>query len=315
MAALELWQMANIEDVAGVPGIVAAGARNDAEVAAHFGRTDRQGRYMIKAAEILGLVTRPRRGQIEVTPLGKTLMASVEPARRALLRQIVSDSPPGREMLNMLRFGPLTIDAVIVAFSERGTSSPAKTTLRRRLPELLRWLIVLDLAVDESGRLSLSPRGARISRLPAIAVRPGSAKGAISRAPGRILDVERRDAIERAAVARVSKYYADQGFNVITRERENLGWDLDIHDPLLGEPILVEVKGTSRRQFVVELSHNEYANMQAHRHRYRVCIVTDALGARQLREFVYNADGDQWVDATAGTVLRIQPLTAARLSL
>jgi len=137
-------------------------------------------------------------------------------------------------------------------------------------------------------------------------------------------DPEARKRIELAAVQHAVRYYeSDEGGrrHVQSVERDAKGWDLTVTAASL-EVLKVEVKGLSGRECVVELTHNEYRAMLSaeHRDQYVVYIVTEADSA-QARSHVFRFDRNEstakrpvWLSPD-GRKLRIQPLTAARLSI
>lgn len=118
--------------------------------------------------------------------------------------------------------------------------------------------------------------------------------------------------VEEAAMTVTVNYYSALGYAVDRRDKDNLGWDLDA---TLGKRELqLEVKGLSGSVTCVELTPNEYAQMQRLRHTYRICIVTDTLTNPRLAVFAFNAESGQWEDGD-GRPLRIQEKVAARCSV
>lgn len=84
-----------------------------------------------------------------------------------------------------------------------------------------------------------------------------------------------RAKVEKAAIARVTRFYENQGFDWTSIERDNKGWDLEV---VRGDVELrVEVKGCSGPSAIVELTPNEYEAMRKHESTYRLAIVADAL--------------------------------------
>lgn len=126
------------------------------------------------------------------------------------------------------------------------------------------------------------------------------------------LDLKKRLATEKAAVNRVTRYFHDRGFTVISKERYCLGWDLEASR---GEvTLLLEVKGTLSSQFVCELTPNEYAAMSgSRRDSFRLCVVTDALSRRLKppRVFFWSKEQKCWTDGH--DPLSIQELIGARV--
>lgn len=133
------------------------------------------------------------------------------------------------------------------------------------------------------------------------------------KAPRRAIDVERKAAIERAAIGAVTRYYEGLRFRVRSVEKDNVGWDLNATRGT--EKLHLEVKGLSAASVVAEVTPNEYAQMTAPRVRpsYRLCIVTNALvRGRKLR--IFEARGKVWVDQF-DAVLRLEERVAARVRL
>lgn len=119
--------------------------------------------------------------------------------------------------------------------------------------------------------------------------------------------------VEDAAIKRATKYFEDEGYNVESREAENLGWDLDA---VKGRKILrAEVKGLSGNQARVEVTPNEYRDIEAESRDYRLCIVTNALDPGKIHIRVFRFDGDSWVGDRKGETLDIRPKTAARIEV
>lgn len=103
---------------------------------------------------------------------------------------------------------------------------------------------------------------------------------------------------------------------MIARYADNCGYDFEVWDSLLREPLCVEVKGTSTAAgFIVELTRNEFEKMRAKRSTYRICVVLDTLGAPDLREFFYETSSGHWIDADTPQRLVITARVAARLTV
>jgi len=87
--------------------------------------------------------------------------------------------------------------------------------------------------------------------------------------------------------------------------------------PWCGETVMrnaacLKVKGLSGSQESIELTPNEYRNMERYRDSYRVCIVSDALKRPSVHIFSYSPDHRQWEDSDI-RVLRVQRITSARM--
>lgn len=106
-------------------------------------------------------------------------------------------------------------------------------------------------------------------------------------AAARQADVEVRAAVEAAAVRVVMRHFED--CEIVDRQKDCVGWDLEARRDGEPKPLLLEVKGLSGVDVRVELTANEYAQMQANAPVYRVCVVTNALADNpQLQILRYN---------------------------
>ena len=100
---------------------------------------------------------------------------------------------------------------------------------------------------------------------------------------GRQLDVEKRQAIEQAAVNRVRAHYETSGWRVVSVESENVGWDLTVDNG--DDELHVEVKGHQGDRIHCELTPNEYKQAKRKNHAYYLAVVTNALEKPCLRIF------------------------------
>ena len=103
-------------------------------------------------------------------------------------------------------------------------------------------------------------------------------------------DPEIRHQIEYTAVNVVREYYRGKGYDVVSVEGDNVGWDLraSLSDR---ETLQVEVKGISRRKINVGLTPNEYG--KSGDEMYRLAIVRDALSDNPACA-IYKRDGCVW---------------------
>lgn len=125
-------------------------------------------------------------------------------------------------------------------------------------------------------------------------------------------DPFRRQQVESAAIEVTTEYFKNNGDDVDSVERDNVGWDLEA---VRGSVLLrLEVKGLSGPHVVVELTPNEYARMQEHSNSYRLCIVTSALAAPELIVFEHSEHAEAWIDQH-GRQLEIDERVAARCSV
>ncbi len=127
----------------------------------------------------------------------------------------------------------------------------------------------------------------------------------------RQVDAHRRQLIEQAAVGLCRTYYEELGYQIVSKEKENLGWDLEASFESLFWRI--EVKGLSGLQQLVELTANEYSALNEHRDNYRLCVVTQALDDPQIDIFLYSQANSRWEsEFDASRVLEIEKRIVAR---
>lgn len=126
-------------------------------------------------------------------------------------------------------------------------------------------------------------------------------------------DPWKRKKVEDKAIARTIQHYEALGYTVDSRERDNLGWDLEATRE--SKCLKLEVKGLSGSDLLVELTPNEYQKMQQHKSSYRICVVTEALSAKSLlKVFAFSPERNAWED-DEGNSLKIDEIVSARISL
>jgi hypothetical protein len=136
-------------------------------------------------------------------------------------------------------------------------------------------------------------------------------------------DPDERKRIELAAVRHAIRYYQSPagGSRIVQSvEKDNAGWDLTVTG---GDVTLrVEVKGLSASDLCVELTPNEFKQMQAPQHRssYVFYVVTKAMEpSAEAHVFYYKKDASSgrnhvWMTED-GRALKIDPMIAARLTV
>ena len=319
----QIWQRDDLNDVLRVPELVVRGFRTDSAIAAQFGKGEdgRQGRYLVQAADIIGIIARPKRGRIVVTGLGKTLMGAPIAQRPDLIRQIVVDTPAARETLKILGRTPMTAEQMEAHFQthnlgvDKNGKPYGKETLKRRVGPFLNTLASVGVATTRKNVFSRTPLGTSMLAIKPKVIHPGAASG--TKRAKRTVNPARRKSVELAAMAFVENYYENvQKYRITRRYDHNCGYDIWVHDPLLPDPICVEIKGTSvAKSFIVYLSPNEYGEMMKNPQTYRVCVVMDALGSPDLREFFYETTSKCWIDADTMQRLVITTMTGAKLTV
>jgi hypothetical protein len=161
--------------------------------------------------------------------------------------------------------------------------------------------------VDNLVRAYIDRAEQRISK--SRAKRSGTGKGG-----HRQSDPELRKAVEEAAIRHAGIYFqSDVGgaCEVVSVEREAKGWDLEASG--VEGAWLVEVKGLSGSRLSCEVTPNEFdaMNNPAHRGRYVLYVVCNALEAPVASIFRWQGDGWRTED---GRVLDVAPRTGAVLT-
>ena len=106
------------------------------------------------------------------------------------------------------------------------------------------------------------------------------------------VDAEVRKIVEKTAVNYVTKHYKEIGYTVTSREKENVGWDLDAE---IGSTCLkLEVKGLAGNKVSVRISQNEYKSMINNKNCYRLCVVTKVLKSPTLIIFAWDDEQGAW---------------------
>ena len=107
-------------------------------------------------------------------------------------------------------------------------------------------------------------------------------------------NVFKRQQIEVAAVEVVIKYFEVLDYIVVSKEKDNVGWDLEATN--FYETLLLEVKGLSSDVTSIELTPNEYKNSKEKFINYRICIVTNALKEPTLNVYKFDIASNCWMN-------------------
>ncbi|MDP1551934.1 MAG: DUF3883 domain-containing protein [Methanobacteriaceae archaeon] len=76
----------------------------------------------------------------------------------------------------------------------------------------------------------------------------------------------------------------------------------------------IEVKGLSQEKIKIELTPNEYEQMNNFKDNYRISVVTNALNNPKLSIFSFNKELETWQDEF-GSKLKINEIKSARCYL
>lgn len=106
---------------------------------------------------------------------------------------------------------------------------------------------------------------------------------------------EKRLQVEENAMRATENWYYKQGYTTQWVDRERVGWDLEA---TRGKEFLrVEVKGLSGDVLSIDLTPNEYRQMNRFKSSFRLSVVLNALDdKRTVRVFTYSPTQDVWHD-------------------
>ena len=110
-----------------------------------------------------------------------------------------------------------------------------------------------------------------------------------------------RKAVEEAAIKYVTKEYQSRGYHITSREKDNIGWDLDA---VYGKIHLkLEVKGLASNTISVHITSNEHEKMHNDRKNYRLCVVINATINPQMIVFIWDDTLKQWVSEDDSSIV------------
>jgi len=130
------------------------------------------------------------------------------------------------------------------------------------------------------------------------------------------IDQDRKLLIEKTAIDKVTEYYCKRGYNVMSREKDNVGYDLLATKNK--KEIYIEVKGTSVAapySASIGLTSNEYENCKRSRRKYRICIVCDSLANPKIYEFMWDLEREAWIDIHTFSQLEFTEVTSANIKI
>lgn len=138
-----------------------------------------------------------------------------------------------------------------------------------------------------------SPESAPLVKKVRALIEGGKAPRADRPKLGKAQDQERKAKIEKAAIRACCNYFEGLGYDVVSVEKDNLGWDLVAK---AGKSSLrIEVKGLSGTTFSIELTPNEYLAFIQQANDYRLAVVIDALENPKLSICRHSEEQDCWV--------------------
>ena len=122
---------------------------------------------------------------------------------------------------------------------------------------------------------------------------------------GKAQDQEKKVKVEKAAIRACCNHFESLGYDVVSVEKDNVGWDLVAK---AGRSSLrIEVKGLSGAIFSIELTPNEYDAFTQQAGDYRLAVVVNALENPSLSICRYSDEQGAWViESDEGRVLEIK---------
>jgi len=126
------------------------------------------------------------------------------------------------------------------------------------------------------------------------------------------VDSIKRKKVENAAILHIHNYYSRLGYEIKSVEMEKIGWDLEATRGK--SKLLLEVKGLSGREINIELTHNEYSQLQVYKSNFRLCIVTNVLEKPSRYIFSYSESERIWNDVQQDKKLNFYDITSARVT-
>jgi hypothetical protein len=126
-------------------------------------------------------------------------------------------------------------------------------------------------------------------------------------------DQEKKVAVEKAAIRSCCAYFENLGYEVVSVEKDNVGWDLVA---TTGKTSLrIEVKGLSGAMFSIELTPNEYNAFTEQAIDYRLAVVVNALEVPSLSICRYSNEQGAWIiEDEEGRALEVKVKQSASIS-
>ena len=107
------------------------------------------------------------------------------------------------------------------------------------------------------------------------------------------VDAKARKKVEEAAIKYVTNEYQKRGYDITSRESDNVGWDLDATNGRIS--LKLEVKGLASSSISVHITSNERTKMESDKKHYRLCVVINAIKKPQMIVFIWDNSVGKWV--------------------
>ena len=196
------------------------------------------------------------------TKAGDRLLIYFEQPHSSIVATAVAskDAVPGESRPYVTRIGQIQLLRVPISLSEMQEMFPRWKWLN--YPRAKQYL-------DKTKAAALLKRVSLRIKTPPVAVR---VSGAGFGKP------EQNRLVERAACRAAKKYYEQRGYGVISREKENVGYDFEVTKG--GETLHVEIKGVSGSALRFPITANEVDCAHSDSS-FRLAVVTEALRAKR----------------------------------
>lgn len=191
------------------------------------------------------------------TKKGDILLIYFEQPHSAIVASAVAlnDAKPGKDYLYETSVGKFRILPSPITLAEMKETFPRWKWLN--YPRAKQYL-------DRTKAAALLKRAAFKLRTPPVAIK---ISGAGFGKP------EQNRLVEKAACGEVRKHFVKRGYEVVSREKENVGYDFDVKKK--DELIHVEVKGISGSVLKFPITANEVACSQTDK-KFKLAVVTEA---------------------------------------
>ncbi|MDP2762019.1 MAG: DUF3883 domain-containing protein [Sideroxyarcus sp.] len=131
--------------------------------------------------------------------------------------------------------------------------------------------------------------------------------------PGKAQDQEKKAKVEKAAIRSCCTHFENLGYDVVSVEKDNVGWYLVAKSGR--SSLRIEVKGLSGAAFSIELTPNEYNAFTQQANDYRLAVVINALESPSLSICRYSDEQAAWVvEGEDGRALEIKVKQSASIT-
>ena len=138
-----------------------------------------------------------------------------------------------------------------------------------------------------------SPESAPLVKKIRSMIKDGSISSVPKNKRGKSQDQYKKVKVEKAAIRACCIHFENLGYDVVSVEKDNVGWDLVAK---AGRSSLrIEVKGLSGTIFSIELTPNEYNAFTQQASDYRLAVVVNALESPSLSICRYSDEQGVWI--------------------